>query len=177
MTCDMSMVFSGYSSFIHQYNWLPRYNWNITESGVKHHKLNQTTLDTYVACRFSYNFIYLWQVFQIKVTFISYIFLKYMYFKADFVLLYDFIMFRIFVNIVLRGQMSWPIVHFERFHVYITMLHVKGRLFLFLGKFTLFHTNRYFIVFYCWLWKFFYFVMLWLFWGLIQSSLTVSVLW
>ena len=130
MTCDMSMVFSGYASFIHQFNWLPRYNWNIIESGVKHHKLNQTTLNTYVTCRFSYNFIYWSQVFQIKVTFISYIFLKYMYFKADFVSLYDFIMFRIFVNIVLRGQMSWPIVHFERFHVYITMLHVKGRLFL-----------------------------------------------
>jgi hypothetical protein len=26
-----------------QYNWLPRYNWNIVESGIKHHKtINQT---------------------------------------------------------------------------------------------------------------------------------------
>ena len=31
-------VFSGYSGFLHQQNWPPRYNWNILESGVKHHK-------------------------------------------------------------------------------------------------------------------------------------------
>jgi hypothetical protein len=30
------MVFSGYSGFLHQSNWPPRYNWNIVESGVKH---------------------------------------------------------------------------------------------------------------------------------------------
>ena len=34
----MSVVFSGSSGFLHQYNWSPRYNWNIVESGVKHHK-------------------------------------------------------------------------------------------------------------------------------------------
>jgi hypothetical protein len=27
-----------------QKNWLPRYNWNIVESGVTHHKLNSVTL-------------------------------------------------------------------------------------------------------------------------------------
>jgi hypothetical protein len=32
------MVFSWYSGFLHQWNWPPRYNWNIVESGVKHHK-------------------------------------------------------------------------------------------------------------------------------------------
>ena len=32
------MVFSGYSSFLHQYTWPPQYNWNIVESGIKHHK-------------------------------------------------------------------------------------------------------------------------------------------
>jgi hypothetical protein len=26
----------GYSSFLHQSNWLPQYNWNIPESGSKH---------------------------------------------------------------------------------------------------------------------------------------------
>ena len=26
--------------FLHQYNWLPRYNWNIVESGFKHHNSN-----------------------------------------------------------------------------------------------------------------------------------------
>ena len=34
-----AVVFSGYSGFLHQLNWLPRYNWNIVERGVKHHKL------------------------------------------------------------------------------------------------------------------------------------------
>jgi hypothetical protein len=32
-----SVVFSRYSDFLHQYNWPPRYNWNIVESGIKHH--------------------------------------------------------------------------------------------------------------------------------------------
>jgi hypothetical protein len=32
--------FSGYSGFLHQYNWPPRYNWSIVESGVKHHNIN-----------------------------------------------------------------------------------------------------------------------------------------
>ena len=36
--CNRSVVFSGYSGFPHQYNWPPRYNWNIVESGVKHHQ-------------------------------------------------------------------------------------------------------------------------------------------
>jgi hypothetical protein len=39
VTCDMSVVFHGYSGFLHQWNWMPRYNWNIVESGVKHHVL------------------------------------------------------------------------------------------------------------------------------------------
>ena len=33
--------FSWYSGFLHQLNWLSRYNWNIVESGVKHHKPHQ----------------------------------------------------------------------------------------------------------------------------------------
>jgi hypothetical protein len=35
LVCQWLVVFSGY--------WPPRYNWNIVESGVKHHKLNQPT--------------------------------------------------------------------------------------------------------------------------------------
>ena len=31
-------MFSGFSGFLHQYNWPPRYNRNIVESGVKHHQ-------------------------------------------------------------------------------------------------------------------------------------------
>ena len=36
LTCDMSVVFSGYSDFFNQYNWPPWYNWNNVESGLKH---------------------------------------------------------------------------------------------------------------------------------------------
>jgi hypothetical protein len=36
MTCGRSVVYSG---FRHQWNWLPRFNWNV-ESDVKHHKPN-----------------------------------------------------------------------------------------------------------------------------------------
>ena len=41
VTCDSSVVFSVYSDFLHQYNWTPLYNWNIVESGVKHHNPNK----------------------------------------------------------------------------------------------------------------------------------------
>ena len=44
MTCDNSVVFSRYSGFLHQKNWPPRYNWNIVESGIKHHKTNLSHL-------------------------------------------------------------------------------------------------------------------------------------
>jgi hypothetical protein len=35
--------FSGYSGFLPQLNWPPRYSWNIVESGVIHHKPNHST--------------------------------------------------------------------------------------------------------------------------------------
>ena len=40
--------FLGYSGFLHQYNLPPRYNWNIVESGIKHHKTkpNHTYCET-----------------------------------------------------------------------------------------------------------------------------------
>ena len=34
------MIFSGYSSFLHQKNQQPQYNWNIIESGIKHYNRN-----------------------------------------------------------------------------------------------------------------------------------------
>ena len=34
--------YPGNYGFLHQWNWLPWYHWNIIESGVKHHKPNQT---------------------------------------------------------------------------------------------------------------------------------------
>jgi len=40
VTCDRSVVFSGYSGFL-QLNWSPWYNCSIVESDVKHHKPNQ----------------------------------------------------------------------------------------------------------------------------------------
>jgi hypothetical protein len=43
VTCDMSVVFSGYSGFLLQANWPPRYNWNIVESGVKQNNHNPTS--------------------------------------------------------------------------------------------------------------------------------------
>jgi hypothetical protein len=44
VTCDRSVVFYGYSGFFHKQNWLPRYNWNIGESGVKLHNPNPNPL-------------------------------------------------------------------------------------------------------------------------------------
>jgi len=29
-----------FSSFLHQWNWQPRYNWNIVDNGIKHHNPN-----------------------------------------------------------------------------------------------------------------------------------------
>ena len=43
VTHDKSVVFSGSSDFLHQLNWPPRYNWNIVESGIKHHQTNNKT--------------------------------------------------------------------------------------------------------------------------------------
>jgi hypothetical protein len=40
VTCIRSVVFSGYSGFLHQKKWLPWYNWNIVKSGIKHHNPN-----------------------------------------------------------------------------------------------------------------------------------------
>ena len=40
VTCCRSVVFGGYSSFLHQYNWPSLYDWNIIESGFKHHSHN-----------------------------------------------------------------------------------------------------------------------------------------
>ena len=39
------MVFFQYSSFLHQKNWPPWYNWNIVESAVKHYKQTFTPLN------------------------------------------------------------------------------------------------------------------------------------
>ena len=37
VTCDTSVVFSSYYGFLHQYNFPPRYSWNIVVRGLKHH--------------------------------------------------------------------------------------------------------------------------------------------
>ena len=38
VTCVRSVVFSGYSGFLHKYNCPSRYNWNFVKSGAKYHK-------------------------------------------------------------------------------------------------------------------------------------------
>ena len=45
VTCIRSVVFS---SFLHQQNWLPWYNWNIVESGIKHHNPNPNNVVSYL---------------------------------------------------------------------------------------------------------------------------------
>ena len=40
VTCGRSVVFSGYSDYLHQYNWPPWYSWNIVENGAIHHNSN-----------------------------------------------------------------------------------------------------------------------------------------
>ena len=45
MFCGRSVVFSGYSSFFHQYKWPPWYSWIIVESGVKHHKPTNQSIE------------------------------------------------------------------------------------------------------------------------------------
>ena len=40
VTGDRTMDFSKCSDFLLQYNWPPRYNWNIVDSGIKHHNPN-----------------------------------------------------------------------------------------------------------------------------------------
>ena len=34
------------AGFLHQWNWPPRYNWNIVESGVKHHDPSPLSIST-----------------------------------------------------------------------------------------------------------------------------------
>jgi hypothetical protein len=44
VTCVRSVVFSGYSGFLHWKYWPPWYNGNIVESGIKHHNPNPHVL-------------------------------------------------------------------------------------------------------------------------------------
>ena len=47
----MLVVFSGYSGFIHQWNWPPRYNWNIVASSINHHYPSPLRLGYEIAIR------------------------------------------------------------------------------------------------------------------------------
>ena len=38
---DLSVAFSGSFGFLHHWNWPPRCNWDIVESGVKHYQANK----------------------------------------------------------------------------------------------------------------------------------------
>jgi hypothetical protein len=55
VTYDRSVVFSGYSGFLHWSNRPPRYNWNIFESDVKHHMMyvrSTKKLNSHLCVRF-----------------------------------------------------------------------------------------------------------------------------
>ena len=49
VTCGRSVVFSRHSGFLHQWNWPTRYNWNIVQSGIKHHNPNPNHI-IYIPC-------------------------------------------------------------------------------------------------------------------------------
>ena len=62
VTCDRTVVFSGSSGFLHQLNLPPRcpYNWNIVESGVKHHQTNMfVNKKVHLRSVFGYMYMYL----------------------------------------------------------------------------------------------------------------------
>ena len=59
VTCDRSVVFCGSSGFLYQLNWPPRFNWNIVESGIKHHQTNKQTNKQEFPC--------LWCLFILQV--------------------------------------------------------------------------------------------------------------
>ena len=58
VTCDRSLIFSGYSGFLHQWKWPPRYNWNIVESGVKHLNTNLFVVHIALTIYFVFNIVY-----------------------------------------------------------------------------------------------------------------------
>jgi hypothetical protein len=49
---------SGYISFLHQKIWPPRYNWNIDESGAKHHDPNLSPFIMLIVYILSQHYIY-----------------------------------------------------------------------------------------------------------------------
>jgi hypothetical protein len=62
VTCDRTVVFSGSSGFLHQSNLPPRcpHNWNIVESGVKHHQTNMfVNKKVHLRSVFGYMYMYL----------------------------------------------------------------------------------------------------------------------
>ena len=60
VTCDRSVVFSGYSGFFHQLNWPPRYNWNIVSIGLCTWKCSYTAYGI-----FCLSFYYLERLFDL----------------------------------------------------------------------------------------------------------------
>jgi hypothetical protein len=62
------VVFPWSSGFLHQWDWRPRYSWNIVESGVKHHQANQQTIkystEEYLIMLFIFRFSCRWYVYK-----------------------------------------------------------------------------------------------------------------
>ena len=51
VNCNRSVVFSWYPGFLNQWNWPPRYSWNIVGSGVKHHNPNPFNVRWHLLCQ------------------------------------------------------------------------------------------------------------------------------
>ena len=71
VTCGRSVVSFGYSVFLHQQNWPPRYNWNIVESGIKHHSMTVHTDITRTSCSIYINLQDLGQCLILEILFMS----------------------------------------------------------------------------------------------------------
>jgi hypothetical protein len=69
MTCDR------HSAFLHHWNWPPPYNWNIVESGLKHHQANKQTnkrqgvLWLHVPCKHKSTLTSCWKYSQVYCDF------------------------------------------------------------------------------------------------------------
>ena len=69
--------FPRYSGFLHQQNWMPGYNLNIVESGIKHHKHKPNLVSTpfpviYTFCQWGFEVMSYWQDKKIYLSYWEY---------------------------------------------------------------------------------------------------------
>jgi hypothetical protein len=72
------LVFSESSGFLHQWNWPPRYNWNIVESGVKHPLTYYNTCVQYAIIHIETHFWHVWLIYIsiLKIVYNCHLFIK-----------------------------------------------------------------------------------------------------